>query len=81
MKIFNTFIFLLLCSGCGNTNEPATSTETVTNTETSSITEPVINTEPSIDTENKAIEAIKALRGKVDLDDKGKVILVDFIWL
>ncbi|QDV16223.1 Leucine Rich repeats (2 copies) [Gimesia panareensis] len=24
MKIFNTFIFLLLCSGCGNTDESAT---------------------------------------------------------
>ncbi|HBL47699.1 MAG TPA: hypothetical protein DDZ90_30365 [Planctomycetaceae bacterium] len=75
MKIFNTFIFLLLCCECGYTDEPAASTEPAIDSK------PVIAPEPDIDSKKKAIEAIKALRGQIHRDDTGNVIRVDFSYI
>ena len=77
MKIFTTFIFLLFCSGCGNTDEPAASLETDINSK------PATTPEADTNSENNPIDSIKALGGKIVRDDMGNVIEVDFfnIWL
>ena len=71
LGIFTTFIFLLLCSGCGHTNEPASKTEPTTNTETSSFTEPVTNTEPTTKTETSSItEPVTNTAPTIDAENK-----------